>query len=590
MSIACRKQPVGTVQLFSEGFVEHKLAQILSGSSMDWSQSLTMLMTYFLLVSSINHLSFETRLMFSSSQGSVNDTAVISSMKSVLSLQLLLVLLKKVWEIRSAAPESVEVRANWLASLESVRIRHKTLICHSPQFSKCLHKFVNDIFRDVRSIVLEQCNFRLLTWVVHSVTAEEVTCNTDTMLDLPRAPKKSLPRKGNPGLFAKTIILKSGCIGIIPGRFFTALGSVCGTMRRPSDKIISPDSTRVWNINNNTPVKLNVFPGSIEQEKKSVCQLVLADSLVTNQQKVLSQLEVLQQPLQHSQVLHQKYFSSTNFLLYCHLLPGGHHRIIHRGLWILQSSQISGMLCYQSSLSYHLPDSMKVVLTWQDKLFELCRKAAILRAILNNCRVDREPASDLMVGSSEFLNLSHLVVEEQCEQLWSQPLTLAATWKTIGSISYANKSASLCTVMLLPEPLGPMRHKSLAQCDCSSSASSEAWYGVSTKPGVSRIGSGKPPRNACNTSMKFTATHTHNHDNSPPLWSSVHGRDFNSLRTMSLAADSRLSAGKSGSASDSDSGERKGIEFRDVARGGINRSTPASWWFPVLATPILQSA
>ena len=36
-------------------------------------------------------------------------------------------------------------------------------------------------------------------------------------MHLPMAPKKSLPKKGNPGLFASTIIRKSGCINMIWG-------------------------------------------------------------------------------------------------------------------------------------------------------------------------------------------------------------------------------------------------------------------------------------------------------------------------------------------------------------------------------------
>ncbi|KYN31979.1 hypothetical protein ALC56_13732, partial [Trachymyrmex septentrionalis] len=59
----------------------------------------------------------------------------------------------------------------------------------------------------------------------------------------PRAPKKSLPKNGKPGLFANTIILKSGCMGMLFA--LRALPLIRGTIRLPSDRIISSDSTRV---------------------------------------------------------------------------------------------------------------------------------------------------------------------------------------------------------------------------------------------------------------------------------------------------------------------------------------------------------
>lgn len=42
---------------------------------------------------------------------------------------------------------------------------------------------------------------------------------------LPRAPKKSFPKKGKPGLLAKTIMRKSGCILITFALPFASVGS-----------------------------------------------------------------------------------------------------------------------------------------------------------------------------------------------------------------------------------------------------------------------------------------------------------------------------------------------------------------------------
>jgi hypothetical protein len=42
-----------------------------------------------------------------------------------------------------------------------------------------------------------------------------------------------------------------------------------------------------------SPVKLNIFPGTIEQEEQAVSQFVLAHSLIADQQQMLSELEVL---------------------------------------------------------------------------------------------------------------------------------------------------------------------------------------------------------------------------------------------------------------------------------------------------------
>ena len=51
------------------------------------------------------------------------------------------------------------------------------------------------------------------------------------------------------------------------------------------------------------PVELDVFSGSVEQLQESVNDLVLAHTLVANQQQVLSQCEVLHHVLHHTQVL-----------------------------------------------------------------------------------------------------------------------------------------------------------------------------------------------------------------------------------------------------------------------------------------------
>ena len=65
----------------------------------------------------------------------------------------------------------------------------------------------------------------------------------------PRAAKKSLPRKGKPGRLAKTNIRKSGCMAMYLSLVAEARnGLVEGTILRPSDKIISPDSTRFFRI------------------------------------------------------------------------------------------------------------------------------------------------------------------------------------------------------------------------------------------------------------------------------------------------------------------------------------------------------
>ncbi|KAG8224294.1 hypothetical protein J437_LFUL005100 [Ladona fulva] len=59
----------------------------------------------------------------------------------------------------------------------------------------------------------------------------------------PKAAKKSFPRNGNPGRLARNIILKSLCSGMILGSERLARGSFERTILRPSDRIISPDST-----------------------------------------------------------------------------------------------------------------------------------------------------------------------------------------------------------------------------------------------------------------------------------------------------------------------------------------------------------
>ncbi|KYN03318.1 hypothetical protein ALC62_05818 [Cyphomyrmex costatus] len=76
-----------------------------------------------------------------------------------------------------------------------------------------------------------------------SIKIEDIAYYKCVLNRSPRAPKKSLPKNGKPGLFANTIILKSGCIGMLFA--LGALPLTWGTIRLPSDRIISPDSTRV---------------------------------------------------------------------------------------------------------------------------------------------------------------------------------------------------------------------------------------------------------------------------------------------------------------------------------------------------------
>lgn len=63
-------------------------------------------------------------------------------------------------------------------------------------------------------------------------------------LTLPKAPKKSFPKNGNPGRLAKTIIRNPGLTGMM-FPLLTRL-SPAGTIFRPSDKVISPRSTKVY--------------------------------------------------------------------------------------------------------------------------------------------------------------------------------------------------------------------------------------------------------------------------------------------------------------------------------------------------------
>jgi len=63
--------------------------------------------------------------------------------------------------------------------------------------------------------------------------------------NLPSTANKLFPKNGNPGRLASTIIRKSGCITILVGE--GAAPEVAGTILRPSDKIISPDSISVCN-------------------------------------------------------------------------------------------------------------------------------------------------------------------------------------------------------------------------------------------------------------------------------------------------------------------------------------------------------
>lgn len=89
------------------------------------------------------------------------------------------------------------------------------------------------------------CSFTRGPYCLRSwISLEVLGLSTECVLNRsPRAPKKSLPRNGKPGLFARTIILKSGCIVMQ----FASRASPAAreTIRLPSDRIISPDSTSV---------------------------------------------------------------------------------------------------------------------------------------------------------------------------------------------------------------------------------------------------------------------------------------------------------------------------------------------------------
>lgn len=68
---------------------------------------------------------------------------------------------------------------------------------------------------------------------------------------IPKDAKKSLPRKGNPGLLARTITRKSGCKRMMSDSFIDPLLTPAGRMRLPSASSISPFSIKVYiNIDN----------------------------------------------------------------------------------------------------------------------------------------------------------------------------------------------------------------------------------------------------------------------------------------------------------------------------------------------------
>ncbi len=61
---------------------------------------------------------------------------------------------------------------------------------------------------------------------------------------LPKTANKLFPKNGNPGRLANTIIRKSGCITITDCSEVRFVFD--GTIRLPSDNIISPDSIKVY--------------------------------------------------------------------------------------------------------------------------------------------------------------------------------------------------------------------------------------------------------------------------------------------------------------------------------------------------------
>lgn len=74
---------------------------------------------------------------------------------------------------------------------------------------------------------------------------------------LPRTANRLFPRKGNPGLLANKIILKSECI-LINLEFGSIRVELAGTIRLPSERIISPDSNNVYRANTQPKNKFKI--------------------------------------------------------------------------------------------------------------------------------------------------------------------------------------------------------------------------------------------------------------------------------------------------------------------------------------------
>lgn len=63
-----------------------------------------------------------------------------------------------------------------------VRILNERLVCHVPQLTECPHQVPHGLLRHVGAIGAQKGHFRLHTWVVNGMTAEEVTCRESRML------------------------------------------------------------------------------------------------------------------------------------------------------------------------------------------------------------------------------------------------------------------------------------------------------------------------------------------------------------------------------------------------------------------------
>ena len=132
-----------------------------------------------------------------------------------------------------------------------VRIVNLTIVSHASQLGKCLHHSSHGVLWNTGSVLLQHGQLRLHAGIINNMTREQVSQSCEEIIaeegETCELIGSLIVLIGHslPGLFARTIILKLGWRWMMLSPDSELL---LGTILRPSDKIISPLSTRLFRI------------------------------------------------------------------------------------------------------------------------------------------------------------------------------------------------------------------------------------------------------------------------------------------------------------------------------------------------------